>query len=71
MKKLFIASIALLLGGCYTYQPPVYVDKEGKPVNVQVQQVYVVREYSYYYTPVTWHVGIGIGRGHYRGPWRH
>ena len=76
MKKILLSCVTLLLGGCYTYQPPeprtVVVDKDGKPVPVQVQQVYIVRETPYYYyPPVSWHIGVGFGRGHYRGPWRH
>ena len=76
MKAICILLASLMLAGCYTapVNPPpkvVIVDKDGKPVNPP-PQVIVVRERPYYYPDVSWHIGIGFGRGYYRpGPWRH
>jgi len=75
MKALALLVISLSLAGCYTapVNPSprvVVVDKDGKSVS-SPPQVIVVREYPYY-PSVSWHIGIGFGRGHYRpGPWRH
>ena len=76
MKAIILSLLTLGLAGCYTTPPPppppkvVVVDQNGNPVNPQ-PTVVVVKPYPVY-PEVTWHIGIGLGRGYYRpGPWRH
>ena len=77
MKAIILSLLTLGLAGCYTVPPPpppppkvVVVDQNGNPVNPQ-PTVVVVKPYPVY-PEVTWHIGIGLGRGYYRpGPWRH
>jgi hypothetical protein len=76
MKAIILSLLTLGLAGCYTAPVPppppkvVVVDQNGNPVTPQ-PTVVVVKPYPVY-PQVTWHIGIGWGRGHYRpGPWRH
>ena len=77
MKAIILSLLTLGLAGCYTapvrIPPPppkvVVVDQNGNPVTPQ-PTVVVVKPYPVY-PQVTWHIGIGFGRGYYRpGPWR-
>lgn len=83
MKKIIntiILSSVVLLSGCVevpTYRPVrVYTVPTSDTTQATtsstpiVKEVYVVREPYYVYPQVIWGVNVGIGHGHYRGPWR-
>ena len=75
MKALLLVPL-LLLAGCVSAPAPVPAKKVTVTTQVEGEQpqtnVYYVVPCPYYEPQVTWHIGVGVGRGYYRpGPWRH
>ena len=76
MKALILIPL-LLLAGCVSAPTPVPAKKVTVTTQVEGEQpqtnVYYVVPRPYYEPHVTWHIGVGVGRGYYHrpGPWRH